>query len=145
MKKAGIIAASVLFVVILIILAVHNGLGNKEEGGAVTVSPSNTTTSQTSSQRTYDIGMYKIVDTSLLDYSQPIIETKGTVTAKQCYLDGTQVVYLLTITLDEINSSNVKYYCSYQVYNSVEEGTRLSVTYQKLTESSFSIYNVTAQ
>ena len=143
MKKAGIIAASVLFLVILLVLGVRNGLtSSKEEGGAVSAPPSNTQSQQT---RGHDIGMYKIVDSSLLDYSQPVIQTKGTVSDKQCYLDDTQIVYLLTITLDELNSSSVKYYCTYQVYSTVEEGTRLNVAYQKLTESSFSVFNVTAE
>lgn len=148
MKKAGVIAASVLFIVVLVILAVHNGLSNKKGGGADYAPPPNTSSVQSSSQSSspssYDIGMYVISNESLLDYSSPVIETQGTVSGKHCYLDGTQVVYLITITLDEINSSTVKYYCSYQVYNSVEKGTRLSVSYQKLTESSFSVYSVTA-
>ena len=145
MKKAGVIAAVVLFVVVLILVAVHNGSSNKKEGGAVTVSPSSTTTSPSTNTRGYDIGLFKIADTSLLDYTQPVIQTQGTISSKECLLDGTQVVYLLTITLDELNSSSVKYYCSYQVYSSVEKGTRVLVAYQKLTESSFSVYSVTAE
>lgn len=144
MKKAGVIAAVSLFVIVIILVAVYNGSTKKKEGGAVTVSPSNSQSTSTTT-RGYDVGMYNIVDTSLLDYSQPIVETTGTVHSKQCLLDGTQVVYLLTITLDELNSSTVKYYCSYQVYSSVKEGTRLSVSYQKLTESSFSVYSVTSE
>ena len=145
MKKAGVIAAVCLFVIVLILVAVHNGSSDRKEGGAVSVSPSSSTNVSSATTRGYDVGMYKITDSSLLDYTQPVIQTKGTVHTKQCLLDGTQVVYLLTITLDELNSSSVKYYCTYQVYNSVEEGTRLTVSYQKLTESSFSVYSVTAE
>ena len=146
MKKAGIIFASALLVLVIILLTVRNKVSDKTEGGGVSTPPSSPSTQGTvSNARSYDVGMYRIKDASLLDYSVPILQSKGTISDKVLLLDGTQVVYLLQITLDELNSSTVKFYCSYEVFSSVDINTRVNVSYQKLTESSFSVYNVTAE
>lgn len=145
MKKSGVIFASALLVIVIILLTVRNKISDKSEGGVVNAPPSSTSQSAVSNARSYDVGMYKIKDESLLDYSVPVLKSKGTVSEKVCLLDNTQVVYLLRITLNELNSSTVKFYCSYEVFNSVDIGTHVNVSYQKLTESSFSVYSVSAE
>ena len=146
MKKAGIIFASALLVLVIILLTVRGKISDKAEGGVVSTPPSSSSSQGTvSNSRSYDVGMFRIKDESLLDYSVPVLQSKGTISDKVLLLDGTQVVYLLQITLDELNSSTVKFYCSYEVFSSVNINTRVNVSYQKLTESSFSVYNVTAE
>lgn len=146
MKKAGVIVASAILILIIILLAVNKGISKKAEGGGESSpSPSVSVVESKSASKTYDVGMFRVVDASLLDYTVPVLETSGTVSDKQIYLDGNQIVYLVLITLDELNSSTVKYYCSYDVYKSVGVNTRLSVSYQKLTESAFSVCSVSAK
>ena len=142
MKKAGVVAAICIFLLIILLLSLK-GCG-KSEGG-VKVAPPSVSVESGSVSRGYDIGMLSIKDESLLDYSQPVISAKGTVTSKRSLLLGTQVVYLITITLDDLNSSSVSYFCTYQVYDSVDIRTRLNVSYQKLTESTFSVLSVTSE
>lgn len=146
MKKAGVIVASAILILIIILLAVNKGMSKKAEGGgASSPSPSVSVVESKPTSKTYDVGMFRVVDASLLDYTVPVLETSGTVSDKQIYLDGNQIVYLVLITLDELNSSTVKYYCSYDVYKSVDVNTRLNVSYQKLTESAFSVCSVSAK
>lgn len=145
MKKAGVIACTVILFVTLLILALANVF--QGTGGAEKTTPPISSETQTVSKPTsqYDKGFFYIRDASLIDYTVPKLTTMGTVSEKLLLLDEAQVVYQLKITLDELNSSSVNYYCTSQVYDSVEAGARVSVTYQKVTESAFSIYSVTAE
>lgn len=144
MKKAGVIFFICLVGLILVLLAISK-LFNSDNtrGDTVKVSPLVTNTAEVvTTSSNFDVGFYLVRDDSILDYTTTVIETKGTISNKSIYLDGTQLVYCLEITLDEINSSVVKYYCTMKAYNMVEYGYRVNVSYQKVTESTFSVISV---
>ena len=146
MKKAGFVAFGVILGIVLLIL-LFTGIKNNPKGGVSSTTPpvSSNTSAQSVQTVKYDRGFYLVRDTSLLSYTAPILTVGGTVSEKCIYLDGNQIIYYLKISLDDLNSSSVNYYCTSEVYDSISEGTRLSVTYQKVTESAFSVCSVTAE
>jgi len=136
-KVTGIIIASVLVLIALIVFGVSQiKITPKQPVTTSQAAPTETLEAITSDEKV----LVKIINESLLDYTGADIVVEGTVSAKECYLNGSQVMYLLK--LRTATGTEMDYLCSYSVYNSVGIEEVLMVTYKNLTESAYAIMSV---
>lgn len=88
-------------------------------------------------------GMMELPADTQVDYSGSLYETQGTVHNKIKYLENSQVVYCVQINAKIGESSKlVNYYCGYNVYSSVEEGDTVSVSYQVVSDTCYSVNTI---
>lgn len=79
-----------------------------------------------------------------LNYSGDVYETNGTVSSKNKYVMGHQVIYCITIKIAFGSSSEtVQYFCNYASYNAVKTGDLLFIKYQQVDENYISINEIT--
>ena len=157
--KAGIVIAILIVVAILIFQGVSNIKITKkkkvvQQQTATTTQVADTAknTKQVSKEVTTESTVKvddnskvikKVLNPSKLDFSAAEMETTGFVKSKEMYLQDTQVLYLLNITIGAGASSiDVKYYCTYDTYVSVKENDILTVKYQQLSDSAFGVTSV---
>ena len=84
----------------------------------------------------------EIPDGTDIDYSVDIQETSGSISGKKRFLLGEQVIYLLEISIGMENSVSVNYYCGYNVYDSVSIGDTVTVSYQKVSDTCYSVNTI---
>lgn len=85
----------------------------------------------------------KIVAEDKLSYSGADQTTVGKVKAKNCYLQGTQIIYCIDIEATMGTAGQVmQYYCTYSTYESLGVGQALSVIYKQTTANTFAIMSV---
>jgi len=85
----------------------------------------------------------KVVAEEKLDYSGADQTTIGQVESKNCYLQGTQIVYCANIKATMGTSEQImKYYCTYSTYESLQVGQALSVIYKQTTANTYGIMSV---
>lgn len=84
----------------------------------------------------------EIPDGTDIDYSADIQETSGSISGKKRFLLGEQVIYLLEISIGMENSVSVNYYCGYNVYDSVSIGDTVTVSYQKVSDTCYSVNTI---
>jgi len=85
----------------------------------------------------------KVVAEEKLNYSGTDQTTIGQVESKNCYLQGTQIVYCVSIKATMGTSEQtMKYYCTYSTYESLQVGQSLSVIYKQTTANTFAIMSV---
>ena len=79
-----------------------------------------------------------------IDYSVPLLEASGIVSAKRRFLQGSQLVYCLDITIAVGSTQQtVCYYCNYASFNAVKEKEVVLVKYQQVSDSFISISEIT--
>lgn len=79
-----------------------------------------------------------------IDYSVPVLEASGLVSAKKRYLQGSQVIYCLEVTIAVGSTQQtVNYYCNYASFNAVKEGDVVLIKYQQVSNSFISISEIT--
>ena len=85
-----------------------------------------------------------IQNTSVLNLNSDIKYIDGRIVGKEMLLDGTQVVFKLSIDVGSITGGNpINYYCSYSVYLGVSNGDILEVSYMNPSESTITIVSAT--
>lgn len=79
-----------------------------------------------------------------IDYSVPLLEASGIVSGKRRYLQGSQLVYCLDITIAVGSTQQtVCYYCNYASFNAVKGKEVVLVKYQQVSDSFISISEIT--
>ena len=157
-KVAGMIVAGVLIVLALIIFSLSK-IEIKKKPTSTSTQSNKTEVSQTSNQsetsvssnkedksisaNSDDITLLKIKNEDKLDYTVSELETTGVVSNKSCYLQENQVIYLLDISIGAGASYlDVKYYCPYDTYTSVNENDIVTVKYKQVSDSAFAVTSV---
>lgn len=139
-KITGVIIAVALVIVALVAYGVSQiKITPKQPVSTSQVSQ----TAETQRTKSDAKALLKVKNESLLDYSGADIVVNGTVSEKECYLNETQVVYVLT--LKTATGTEMDYFCSYTVYASVNVGDAVNITYKNLTESAYAIMSVTKE
>lgn len=88
-------------------------------------------------------GMVELPADTALNYNSDVLSASGVVHDRVRYLENTQVVYCVKIVLSFGTSQQlVNYYCGYDVYNSISEGDVVTVKYQQVSDSVFSVCNI---
>ncbi len=148
-KKAGVLLCVVLVILAFIIFAVSQiDFSKKSTPPPVntkpveSVQPSNTPTQAPSIDLKNTLT--PIPNNLELDYTGEVYEAKGVVTSKSRYLNGTQVLHSVDITLTfGSNTEIVSYYTTIATYNSVNIGDSLNVSYQTPQDGYITLTNVT--
>lgn len=84
-----------------------------------------------------------VPDSTAMNYSGEIFEANGTVTGKKKYVQGSQVVYCIEITLAfGSTSETVNFYCNYSTFTAVGAGDVVVVKYQQVSDGYISINEV---
>ena len=149
-KVTGIVIAIVLVALALIVMALSSvRIKVKDTSTNVTTSTKGeevvttvTTSPSTTVVTTVGDSLSPVNDESSFDYSAVDMNITGSVSSKVCYKQGSQLIYLVNISTGLSSDSSIKYYCAYSVYNSLQIGDRLSVTYKQVSDSVFSIISV---
>lgn len=78
------------------------------------------------------------------DYSGDVFESEGLISSKTRYLENGQLVYCLEIDAEIGDETRtVKYYCGYNTFNSVSKGDTVNVTYQVVSDTTYSVNTIT--
>lgn len=78
-----------------------------------------------------------------IDYSGSLYETTGTVHNKIKYLEDSQVVYCIQVSAKIGDSSKlINYYCGYNVFSGVQEGDTVTVSYQVVSDTCYSVNTI---
>lgn len=141
------IILGVLFVLFLIFIGlarVKVTPKNKTQNTTAQVSVATNTGQQTSTKQTSNAVSLTIVDDSIATESgNAVLSAAGVVTAKERYLQGSQLIYCINIGISESGENkDIKYYCSQDVYNSVKNGDILMVNYTQVSNKCFAVVNV---
>lgn len=137
MKKAGVIASIVVIILVLLFLGLRN-LSRKADASV----ESTVSYTPQDALATSDRKLSKVVNEGILSFDSEIIRTTGTISMKSLYLDGTQLICYIEVTLDDIEGTKIGYFCSYSVFNSLDNGLRVSVDYQRVSDSVFSVFSL---
>lgn len=137
MKKAGVIASVVIILLVLLFLGLRN-LSRKADASV----ESNVSYTPQDAIASSDKKLSKVVNEGILSFDSDIISTTGTISMKSLYLDGTQLICYIEVTLDDIEGTKVGYFCSYGVFKSLSNGLRVSVDYQRVSDSVFSVFSL---
>ena len=88
-------------------------------------------------------GMQALPPDVTIDYTGEKYETTGQVHNKLKYLDNSQVIYCIQVNA-KIGEGNklVSYYCGYNVFESVSEGDTVSLTYQIVSDTCYSVNTI---
>ena len=87
--------------------------------------------------------MYEISPDTVFNYNAEALTSSGVVHDKVRFLSGSQVVYDVKVVLTVGSASQlVDYYCGYDVYNSVEIGDSVKISYQQVMDGVFSVNNI---
>lgn len=160
-KKAGILVASLLVILALVVYILSNvKLTPKKDKADTqssmtsvsTTSPAESISDESTSDNSSTsepesvssgLSLVEIVAEDKLDYSSPEQQTTGVVIKKSCYLLNTQVVYAIELQATMGTESKVvEYICSYSVYSQVEEGDMLNIAYKQTTTNTFAVMSV---
>lgn len=152
-KVTGIVIAVALVIVALIIMglsSIHikvkdsdSTTKSKEVVTTVTTAPTMpSTTVVTTTGTTTSNSLSVVSDESSFNYDAVDMNITGSVASKVCYKQGNQLVYLINISTGLSSDGSIKYYCAYSVYNSLQIGDRLSVTYKQVSDNVFSVISV---
>lgn len=87
-----------------------------------------------------DVSLITVPNNTSVDYSGKIYEATGSVVKKTKYLCENQLVYLIQVEIP-FGSDNmtVNYFCGYNVYNNVATGDVVTVNYQQVSDTCFSV------
>lgn len=90
-----------------------------------------------------------VPDKGLLEFNEDVDvsgaeqQTTGVVSEKKTYIDGSQIVYLVTIEAT-VGTENklMDYFCTYSTFSSLNEGEMLNVTYKTGGSGTFFIMGI---
>lgn len=87
--------------------------------------------------------LVEVPDSTYIDYSVKTIQSQGVVQSLSRYLQDGQVIYCinLDITMGK-TSTEVKYYCGYNVFKQVKVGDIVTVDYQQVSDTCFSVCTI---
>lgn len=123
---------------------VESVVQTEEVTTTVTTTAVTTTTPQTETQPPVSQDGKGLVECELPDMSADDQVTTGVVASKKCYLDGQQIIYLVSIDVSMgVTNTSVDYFCTYSTFTELKEGDALSVTYRQAGQSGFSLIGVT--
>lgn len=157
MKQAGVVIAGGFIVLALVLYFISNININKKPRQSNQVPTQQTQQQpvqqtqqqpmqQTEAQPTQqpvsksDVALVNVPNNTQVDYSGKIYEATGSVTNKSRYLTNNQLVYLIQVEIPFGSESMVvNYFCGYNVYNSVNSGDVVTVNYQQVSDTCFSV------
>lgn len=146
-KLSSKMIAAVLAGVFLLLLIVIVAGGNIKDSNAARKAAKEQAKAQQAQQAagvSRSSGMTKLDDGVKIDYSGSVLEAVGTVTAKNKYLQGNQVLYEIKIQIGiGTATQEVSYFCTYTTWNSVLDNDVLVVRYQQVSDNCFSVNEVT--
>lgn len=154
-KSVGLVLGGIFILLALILLVLSKTKIRKadnvqqpvsqvtQQSGVSQEQPQETITSTPIKSDIDSVSLLKIPSDLTLNYSGDVFEANGTVTGKERYLQGSQVVYCISIkiALGSV-SQDVKYYCNYASYNQVNKGDLLIIKYQIPQEGYISINEI---
>ena len=160
LKQAGVIIAGGFILLALILYVISNINVSKK--------PTNTNSTQTNQQQQQntnqnnssqtsnqnnaneeastpktnksDVALITVPKSTSVDYSGKIYEATGSVVNKTKYLCDNQLVYLIQVEIPfGSDTMTVNYFCGYNVYNNVATGDVVTVNYQQVSDTCFSV------
>lgn len=112
------------------------------QGTTESISSSRNEEATTSSSKEVN-GLVELPADTALSYNNELLSATGVVHDKVRYLSDNQVVYCIKIVLSFGGSKEiVSYYCGYNVFDSVDTGDMVTVQYQQVTNSCFSVNTI---
>lgn len=165
-KTVGIVVAIILAVLALVILGlsnirlvkktdntpkVHQEQTNNtqpqqtqpQKTQSTTVIEENETSSSSTTQSSSGTSLTDVPSSTYIDYSGKVISSQGVVQSLYRYLQDGQVIYCIDISITiGTTSTSVKYYCGYNVYKQVKIGDILTVDYQQVSDTCFSVCTI---
>lgn len=164
-KTVGIVVALALVVLAFVVLGISNiklvkktsSTGSQSqvqqtiaEPQATQVTKTEATESETTNSQVYQSNnsstsdLISIPDSTYMDYSSKVVLSQGVVQDLSKFLQNGQVIYCINIDISiGTTSTSVKYYCGYNVFNQVKVGDILTVEYQQVSKSCFSVCTIT--
>lgn len=140
-KSACFVLAGILFIIFIILIVINSIKIQPKQQVQTTINKSSSTTQVTKNN---GVNLMEVPEGTNIDYNGAIYTATGTVSNKKAYLQGTQVVYCIDISLQVGASTQiVKHYCNYNVYNQIAVGTLLTVQYQQVSQTCLSVNAVT--
>lgn len=153
-QKAAFVIAGILILLALVFMfidSIHIDKVDKTPQQNTQVQESNTTPpvdEQPAQQdktpvNTNSVVLVEVPASLSLNYSGDVLTANGTVASKAKFVQGTQVLYCITINLVFGSSSEtINYYCNYASYNAVSNGDIVVVTYQQVEDSYISVNSI---
>ena len=81
-----------------------------------------------------------IPDDMQINYNASIQTSQGTVSKLSRYLQNNQVVYCVEVSaVLGVSTTSVKYYCGYNTYRQLNVGDSITVEYQQVSDTCFSV------
>lgn len=81
-----------------------------------------------------------IPDDMQINYNASIQTSQGTVSKLSRYLQNNQVVYCVEVSaVLGVSTTSVKYYCGYNTYRQLNVGDSVTVEYQQVSDTCFSV------
>lgn len=81
-----------------------------------------------------------IPDDMQINYNASIQTSQGTVSSLSRYLQNNQVVYCVEVNaVLGVSATSVKYYCGYNTYRQLNVGDSITVEYQQVSDTCFSV------
>lgn len=88
-------------------------------------------------------GLVSIPDSTSLDYSSNTTQAQGVVSSLSRYLQDGQVIYCVNLDISiGTSTTQVHYYCGYNVYKQISVGDILNVEYQQVSDNCFSVCTI---
>lgn len=100
-------------------------------------------TSNSTTQSSSGTSLTNVPSSTYIDYSGSVVSSQGVVQNLSRYLQDGQVIYCIDLSITiGTTSTSVKYYCGYNVYKQVKVGDILTVDYQQVSETCFSVCTI---
>ena len=165
-KTVGIVVAIILAVLALVILGLSNihlvkktdstpkiqqeqtNQTHQQQNQNTTVTKESNTTekdtpSNSTNQNSSGISLTNVPSSTYIDYSGKVISSQGVVQSLSRYLQDGQVIYCIDLSITiGTTSTSVKYYCGYNVYKQIKVGDILTVDYQQVSNTCFSVCTI---
>ncbi len=148
-KTVGVLLCVVLVVLALVIYGVSKIDFTKEKAPQQANKPTVEATQTTKPAKTENSGgktdaLKEIPSSMALDYTGEVYKAEGVVTSKSRYLNGTQVLHSIDITLMFGSQTEVvSYYTTIDTYTQVQIGDKLQIGYQTPQEGYITLTSVT--
>lgn len=145
-KTVGVVVALALVIIAFILLSLSSiSLVKKEDNNNNRTTRVETQTqSNTKVQNNTSVtSLTNIPPSTYMDYSNPIVSSQGVVSKLSKYLQDGQVIYCIDLSISlGVSSTTVHYYCGYNTFSQVSVGDVLTVDYQQVSETCFSVCTI---
>lgn len=142
-KTVGVLIAVALVVIAIVLLGVRRFSINKKTN--VDTNTSTNVNEQPVADISQPIGgttLKEVPSDTVINYNGNVLENEGSIHNKVKYLLDGQVIYCLEISIGMQNTQSIHYFCGYNVYDSVSIGDVVTVSYQQVSDTCYSVNTI---